>query len=279
MKLKLFLIAAFAALLGLSACGGGSSDTAAPAVTSPATLSVTETQAGTGAVAASGTIPVVKYTLWLYNSAAANLKGAQVDTGTINIAGTAYANLITLGAGKLIAGFEQGVTGMKVGARRTLLVPSSLGYGATGAGTSIPPNTGLVFEVELVSVSNPVTVSSPATLTWTETLAGSGAVLVTGTTPIIKYTGWLYDATAVNFKGAQFDTGTINATGTATASLIKLGAGSLIPGFEQSVLGMKIGAKRTMWIPSSLGYGASGSGAVVPPNAGLVFDVELVFIN
>lgn len=154
MNFKLPLIAAFVAVLGLSACGGGGSDnpgTPTTPVSSPASLTVTETLAGTGKVAASGTIPTVKYTGWLYNSSAANLKGSQFDTGTLNSPGTPSSQQIRLGAGKLISGFEQGVTGMKVGAKRTLLIPSALGYGANGA-TGIPPNSGLVFEVELIAV-------------------------------------------------------------------------------------------------------------------------------
>jgi FKBP-type peptidyl-prolyl cis-trans isomerase len=147
MKLKLPLIAAFVAVLGLTACGGGSgSDSGGVAVSSPAALTITDTVVGTGTVAAAGTTVSVIYTGYLYNSAVANFKGAQFDSSV------GKANFeFQLGANKVIPGFDQGVTGMKVGGKRTVLIPSSLGYGASGQG-SIPPNSGLVFDIELVSV-------------------------------------------------------------------------------------------------------------------------------
>jgi FKBP-type peptidyl-prolyl cis-trans isomerase FkpA len=158
MKLKLPLIAAFVALLGLTACGGGGSNSSSgtsTTVSSPATLTTTDTLVGTGAVAATGTIPTLKYTGWVYSSTAAGFKGAQFDSGTINPNGATSSPVFRLGAtsgDRLIAGFDQGVVGMKVGGKRTLLIPSSLGYGAMGQG-SIPPNSGLVFEVELTAVN------------------------------------------------------------------------------------------------------------------------------
>lgn len=149
MKMKLPLIAAFVALVSLTACGGGGGSTSAPSNTliysgNPASLTKTDTVLGTGATAASTSVVTVKYAGWLYNDKAADFKGTQFDSGTLTA--------VQLGQNKLIAGFEQGVTGMKVGGKRTVLIPSSLGYGATGAGTSIPPNAGLVFEVELTAV-------------------------------------------------------------------------------------------------------------------------------
>jgi FKBP-type peptidyl-prolyl cis-trans isomerase FkpA len=152
MKLKLPLVAAFAAVIGLTACGGGGGGSG-PVVDNAPAFKVTETLAGTGAVAASGTIPTIKYTGWLYSSTAAGNKGTQFGSGTINDAGTPAKDLVKLGTSPLIAGFEQGVTGMKVGAKRTLIVPSSLGYGAAGSPPNIPGNAGLVFDVELTAVN------------------------------------------------------------------------------------------------------------------------------
>jgi FKBP-type peptidyl-prolyl cis-trans isomerase FkpA len=156
MKLKLPLIAAFVAVLGLTACGGGSGG-AGPGTTvsSPATLTKTDTVVGTGTVAINGSTPTIKYTGWLYNASAADFKGSQFDSGTINPNGANSNPRFVLGATgafSLIAGFDQGVVGMKVGGKRTLLIPSSLGYGVNGTG-GIPPNSGLVFEVELTAVN------------------------------------------------------------------------------------------------------------------------------
>jgi FKBP-type peptidyl-prolyl cis-trans isomerase FkpA len=142
MKLSAPLIAVFVAALSLSACGGGSSDTPAAVVSSPAALTLTDTVVGTGPVAATGTTATVTYTGWLYSATAVNFKGRQFDAGTFTF---------KLGAGSVISGFDQGVAGMKVGGARTILVPSALGYGASGT-TGIPANSGLVFDVKLTAV-------------------------------------------------------------------------------------------------------------------------------
>jgi FKBP-type peptidyl-prolyl cis-trans isomerase FkpA len=143
MKLKLPLIAAFVAMLSLTACGGGSTSSSGNvAVSSPAALSFTDTVVGTGATAITGKKVSVKYTGWLYSATAANNKGTQFDTGAFDF---------NLGAGEVIPGFDQGVQNMKVGGKRTVLIPSSLGYGAAGKG-GIPPNSGLVFDIEVSNV-------------------------------------------------------------------------------------------------------------------------------
>jgi FKBP-type peptidyl-prolyl cis-trans isomerase FkpA len=143
MNLKLPLVAAFVAILSLSACGGGGSgDSSSVIVANPAAFTKTDTVLGTGTEATTGKTVVVTYTGWLYSSTASDNKGAQFDTGSFSF---------TLGSGQVIAGFDQGVLGMKVGGKRILLIPSSMGYGSAGSG-SIPPNAGLVFEVTLNSV-------------------------------------------------------------------------------------------------------------------------------
>jgi FKBP-type peptidyl-prolyl cis-trans isomerase FkpA len=143
MKLSFPLAAAFAALLSLTACGGGGdSGGNTVVVANPAALTKTDTVVGTGAEAVNGKNVTVTYTGWLYSTTAAGNKGAQFDSGSFSF---------LLGAGKVIAGFDQGVLGMKVGGKRTLLIPSNLAYGASGQG-SIPPNAGLVFEVTLTAV-------------------------------------------------------------------------------------------------------------------------------
>ena len=143
MKLSKLLIAVFAAALSLSACGGGSSaSTAAVTVASPAALTLTDTVVGTGATVAVGSVITVTYTGWLYVTTSADFKGAQFDTGTFSF---------TVGSGTVIPGFDTGVVGMKVGGTRTMLIPSSLGYGTTGTST-IPANSGLVFQVAVTAV-------------------------------------------------------------------------------------------------------------------------------
>jgi FKBP-type peptidyl-prolyl cis-trans isomerase FkpA len=119
------------------------------------------------------------------------------------------------------------------------------------------------------SGSATVTVSSPATLTITDTVVGTGGTAATGTTATVTYTGWLYSATAADFKGSQFDTGTFS---------FKLGGGSVISGFDQGVIGMKVGGTRTVLIPSAQGYGSSGTTGI-PANSGLVFTITLTAVQ
>jgi FKBP-type peptidyl-prolyl cis-trans isomerase FkpA len=151
MKLTLSLAAACIALASLTACGGGDDPAPTPVVVySPATLTTTDISIGTGAEAVLGKTVKVNYTGWLYNTTVANLKGTQFDTSI----GAGKSPLpFTIGAGQVIPGFDQGVRGMKVGGKRTILIPAALGYGASGAGGgAIPPNSGLVFDVELIEV-------------------------------------------------------------------------------------------------------------------------------
>jgi FKBP-type peptidyl-prolyl cis-trans isomerase len=118
----------------------------APVQAQPTGLALLETVIGTGTQVAVGKTLSVNYTLWLYNATAPGLKGAQADTS----AGRGPFSFTT-GAGQVIPGFEVGFSGMKVGGKRTIIIPSALGYGTSGSG-SIPPNAGLVFDVELMGV-------------------------------------------------------------------------------------------------------------------------------
>lgn len=145
MKLKLPVIAAFVALVSLTACGSGSSDsstTSSTAVANPAQFTSIDTVVGTGAQAVLGKTATVTYTGWLYSATAADHKGTQFDSGSFSF---------TLGGGQVISGFDQGVMGMLVGGKRTVYLPSSMGYGASGQGV-IPANAGLVFDLTLTSV-------------------------------------------------------------------------------------------------------------------------------
>lgn len=140
-----------ATTLAISACGGGSSEApipTPPVYPGPATLQVIDRVFGAGATAVPGSVVTVNYTGWLYDPTAIRLSGRQFDT---SVGKTPFT--FTLGNGAVIAGWDQGLVGMKVGGQRTLLIPSNLGYGSAGAGGGlIPPNSGLVFDVELISI-------------------------------------------------------------------------------------------------------------------------------
>jgi peptidylprolyl isomerase len=111
----------------------------------PNGLKYTDTKTGDGAAATPGNKVSVHYTGWLYNNGA---KGAKFDSSVDR--GQPFH--FTLGAHQVIAGWDEGVAGMKVGGKRTLIIPPELGYGARGAGGVIPPNATLMFDVELLGV-------------------------------------------------------------------------------------------------------------------------------
>lgn len=135
-----------AAVVCLALAGCSKSPTSPSAVT---TLSMTDLVIGTGAVAASGDTVTVDYTGWLYDPTKPEDKGLQFQT---SIGQTPLS--FTLGAGQVVQGFDSGVTGMLVGGERRLIVPASEGYGNV-RNNSIPPNSALVFEVTLDSVTPP----------------------------------------------------------------------------------------------------------------------------
>ncbi len=115
-----------------------------PSVTASG-LILADTKAGTGAEAKSGNTCTMHYTGWLYEN---GNKGAKFDSSLDR--GEPFA--FRLGEGQVIKGWDEGVAGMKVGGKRTLIIPPELGYGARGAGGVIPPNATLLFEVELLGV-------------------------------------------------------------------------------------------------------------------------------
>jgi FKBP-type peptidyl-prolyl cis-trans isomerase FkpA len=104
-----------------------------------------------------------------------------------------------------------------------------------------------------------------------DTTLGAGAEATPGKHVSVHYTGWLFDAAAADQKGAKFD----SSLDRGQLFDFPLAAGHVIKGWDEGVAGMKVGGKRTLIIPSEMGYGARGAGGVIPPNATLVFEVEL----
>ncbi len=105
--------------------------------------------------------------------------------------------------------------------------------------------------------------------------AGDGAEAVPGAQVTVHYTGWLFDEGAPENKGQKFD----SSRDRGDPFVFPLGAGRVIAGWDQGVAGMKVGGQRTLIIPPEMGYGARGAGGVIPPNATLVFDVELLAVG
>jgi peptidylprolyl isomerase len=137
-----------AVLVGVLAAGAPTRATAqavGKTMTTPSGLKITDSKIGTGATPTPGQICVMHYTGWLYEN---GVKGKKFDSSLDR--GTPFE--FAIGKRQVIAGWDEGVATMKVGGKRTLIIPPELGYGARGAGGVIPPNATLIFDVELLDV-------------------------------------------------------------------------------------------------------------------------------
>ena len=109
----------------------------------------------------------------------------------------------------------------------------------------------------------------------TDVKLGTGDLATPGKSVSVHYTGWLYDAAAPGHHGKKFD----SSRDRNEPFEFPLGAGRVIKGWDEGVAGMQVGGERTLIIPPGMGYGARGAGGVIPPNATLVFDVELLGVH
>ena len=119
--------------------------------------------------------------------------------------------------------------------------------------------------------AQPVTTTSTG-LGMIDTKVGTGPSPKPGQTVVVHYTGWLYEG---GKRGKKFD----SSVDRGQPFEFPLGKGQVIPGWDEGVATMKVGGKRTLIIPPSLGYGSSGAGGVIPPNATLIFDIELLGVK
>ena len=140
---------------------------------------------------------------------------------------------------------------------RRLLLPLLLSLAAAGCTTepSGPPPGGTLTTFERI-----------------DTVPGTGTEAVAGSKVTVHYTGWIYDNRTETKHGKTFDSSFKHGQPFTFA----LGAGQVIRGWDEGVAGMKVGGKRRLLIPAAMGYGARGAGGVIPPNATLLFDVELL---
>jgi peptidylprolyl isomerase len=109
-------------------------------------------------------------------------------------------------------------------------------------------------------------------LSYDDTQVGTGATPAKGQTCVMHYTGWLWVNDA---KGAKFD----SSVDRGKPFTFPLGQGRVIKGWDEGVASMQVGGKRTLLIPAALGYGSAGAGGVIPPNATLLFEVELLDVK
>jgi peptidylprolyl isomerase len=215
------------------------------------------------------------------NSTASNLFTVWVktDTGYSFISQSEAGSPLSFVIGRgdaVFPGWEEGVTGMKVGGKRLLVVPPELALGSQGSAI-IPANSTLVLEIELTDVKEPRVATKVDEKDFTTTQSGlkyydlqtgTGDSPKAGQTVVVHYTGWLTD-------GTQFDSSVDSG---APFSFV-LGAGNVIKGWDEGLSTMKVGGKRQLVIPPALGYADQGSGSAIPPGATLIFEVELLEIK
>lgn len=271
-----WLVAAATFTLFLVACGSSlpepvtptsatdiADEIATPAIT--AEFSVETLEAGNGPIPQDGEVVTIHYIGKLSD-------GTEFDnTYTRN-----QPAVFALGQGMVIPGWEQALSQMHVGEKALVTIPPDLAFGAEGIEGVIPANAVLIMEIELLSVkpgapAAPTTVDSADIVTtdsglqYVDLLVGEGEQPSAGGVVTLHYTGWLED-------GTKFDS-SIDRDEPIT---FVLGQGQVIDGWDEGISTMQVGGQRQLIIPASLAYGEAGYSGVIPPNATLTFDVELI---
>jgi peptidylprolyl isomerase len=270
------LLAGFSGFL-VTGCGGKGMEGTQTA----SGLIINDLRVGAGPAVENGDIAVVKYTGWLRD-------GKKFDSN----ADSNDPFQVFVGQGFVIKGWDEGLIGMRPGGKRKLLIPPELGYGARGSPPKIPPNSWLIFEIELVSIKNKEepgktdsgaqspkaeNADSAATKAKEDTARGglkiedlkegAGDPVKKGDRVSVHYTGWLTNGTKFDSsldRNSPFD--------------VTVGVGQVIKGWDMGLVGMKAGGKRKLTIPPELAYGSRGAGSI-PPNSELIFEIELLKIR
>ena len=236
----------------------------------PSTLQIDDIVVGQGPIVSSGDFLLMDYVGVSYST------GLQFDASWDR--GQPFP--FELGAGRVIKGWDEGIAGMAVGGRRTLTIPPELAYGETGSGSgSIAPNETLVFTVDLLasvpqSLDKPtveVPEFAPDGLVFEDAILGNGSTVMPGSVVYIHYVG------VAQSSGEQFDSSWDRGRSEFIGFIS--GAGNVIEGLDQGMIGMNVGGRRTIVIPSSLAYGENGAGnGLIAPNETLIFTVDLLGI-
>ena len=231
-------------------------------------LQYNDLAAGQGIEAEAGNTVITHYSIWV--------QGESEDSFIFS---STFSQPITfvIGSGNIVfPGWDEGVTGMKLGGKRYLVIPPDLALGESGSG-DIPPNATLIMEVELLELMIPPEmsevneedyVSTESGLKYYDFVEGEGATPEAGQTVVVHYSGWLED-------GTMFD----SSVERGQPFPFVIGQGSVISGWDEGLATMKVGGRRQLVIPPELGYGENGAGGVIPPNATLIFEVELLEIQ
>jgi peptidylprolyl isomerase len=184
-----------------------------------------------------------------------------------------------LGKSMVVPGWDEGIGLLSVGGKAKLIVPPELAYGESGVMGVIPPDATLYFEVELIDIL-PGSPEAPAEVAEEDYIVtesglkyydfemGDGITPEPGQMVSIHYTGWLED-------GTKFD----SSLDWGTPLVFPVGMEYVIPGWDEGVSTMKVGGKRQLVVPAELAFGEEGAGEVIPPDATLIFEVELLEVQ
>lgn len=246
-------------------CGGDGSAPTTPEPPEPAPpldvpFGFTDLEEGEGPEVQEGWLVAIAFTGWVYDPAATDNKGLQFISVPAE-----DPDSFRLGVGQVISGVDRGLSGMRVGGRRRIVVPPDLGFGAQGSNL-VPGNATLLLEVELLA-------GAEVPFEFTDLQVGEGEEAENGDSLSMAYHGWVYDLVAEDNKGNTFDSRTAENPFEFT-----LGVGEVIVGWDLGIPGMRVGGRRRIVIPHELAYRAAGRPGI-PPYATLLFEVELLGID
>ncbi len=227
----------------------------------PTELVVKDLTVGDGAEATPGAKVEVHYV------------GVEFDTGEEFDSSWNRGESITFPLAGLIAGWQEGIPGMKVGGRRQLTIPPELAYGPAGSGHRLSGKT-LVFIIDLLDVKvppavpvvEPATGPAPAELVVEDITVGDGSEAQPGA------------VVDVHYHGVEYDTNDVFDSSFARGESVKFPLGRLIPGWQEGIPGMKVGGRRKLTVPPELAYGPAGSGHPLGGKT-LVFIIDLLGTN
>ena len=151
---------------------------------------------------------------------------------------------------------------------KSIILAAALAVLAAGCANAADPNK------DAAPAAQAPCPAEPKALVVRDPKPGTGKTVGTRNAVLVNYTGWLYDPKAPDCRGAQFDT----SVGKSTPFSFMVGAGRVIKGWDEGLIGMKEGGKRVLIIPADKAYGERGAGGVIPPNATLTFEIDLIQI-